>query len=54
MAIAKNSLERLAMKLTHTPFVPAKAGIQGGTLVFTILGHRFHGDERRLAQASRK
>ncbi len=41
------------MELTHTPFVPAKAGIQGGTFVFTILGPRFRGDERRLAQTHR-
>jgi hypothetical protein len=37
------------MRLTHTPFVPAKAGIQGGPLVLAILGPRFRGDERRLA-----
>jgi hypothetical protein len=53
MAIAKNSLERLSMKLTRPPFVPAKAGIQGGTLVFTILGPCFRADERRLGQAHR-
>jgi hypothetical protein len=29
------------MRLTHTPFVPAKAGIQGRTLLLAILGPRF-------------
>jgi hypothetical protein len=31
------------MRLTHTPFVPAKAGIQGRTLLLAILGPRFRG-----------
>ncbi len=32
----------------RTPFVPAKAGIQGHTLL--LLGPRFRGDERELKE----
>jgi hypothetical protein len=38
-----SSLERFPPKLTHTPLVPAKAGIQS---LAKELGPRFRGDER--------
>jgi hypothetical protein len=37
------------MSPPQTPFVPAKAGIQGRKLVLAALGPRFRGDERSTA-----
>jgi len=41
------------MRLTHIPFVPAKAGIQSRTMMLAILGPRLRGDERRPIQSNR-
>jgi hypothetical protein len=38
------------MSLTHTPFVPAKAGTQRRGLLHVFLGPRFRGDERTVMQ----
>jgi hypothetical protein len=45
-------LERVPMTLKHSPFVPAKAGIQ--ETKFAALGPRLRGDERTSSDSTRQ